>query len=167
MHANRERNLLGAWALVVSDAVRDGIEAVVGAGGAAPAALVTIAAFPGQTMEELRRALEISQPGTLRLVERLTAEGLVERRVSAEARGAGLVLTAQGQSLVDRLLQEREQALSSLLAALDAAERAELARLVEKALWSRAADGRDPRHICRVCDRGVCERCPVDLGAST
>jgi hypothetical protein len=54
-----------------------------------------------------------------------------------------------------------------LLAPLTADERSELARLAEKALWSRAADGRDPRHVCRVCDRGVCERCPVDLGSAT
>ncbi len=138
----------------------------MGAGGAAPAALVTISAFPGQSMDQLRRTLVLSQPGTLRLVERLTAEGLVERRHVQGARGAGLVLTARGRRVVKRLLGEREQALEALLGGLSEAERQQLAALVEKALWARAADGRDPRHVCRVCDRGACERCPVDLASA-
>jgi MarR family transcriptional regulator, negative regulator of the multidrug operon emrRAB len=162
----RELNLVGAWSLVVADAARAGMEAVVGAGGAAPAALVTISAFPGQSMDQLRGTLALSQPGTLRLVERLTAQGLVERREVQGARGAGLVVTARGRRTVKRLLGEREQAMETLLGALSSNERQQLAALVEKALWTRAADGRDPRHVCRVCDRGACERCPVDLASS-
>jgi len=165
MHSEaRDLNLLGAWSLVVADAVRAGAEAAVGGGGAAPAALVTIAAFPGQSMEELRQTLELSQPGTLRLVERLTGEDLVERQHTPDVRGAGLVLTAPGRRVVKRLLGGREQVLTSLLGALAPDERRQLAALVEKALWARAAEGRDPRHVCRVCDRDVCDRCPVDRG---
>lgn len=168
MHADaRALNLIGAWSLAVADAVRGELEDAAGAGGSAPAALVTISAFPGQSMDDLRRALALSQPGTLRLVERLTADGLVERRPLKHARAAGLVLTAQGRQVVERLLGRREERLTSLLGVLSAAERRQLAGLLEKALWSRAAEGRDPRHICRVCDRGVCRRCPVDRGASS
>jgi MarR family transcriptional repressor of emrRAB len=168
MHDESARglNLVGAWSLLVADAARAGTEAVVGAGGAAPAALVTISAFPGQSMDQLRRTLVLSQPGTLRLVERLAAQGLVERREVQGARGAGLVLTAQGRRVVKRLLGEREQALDALLGGLSGTERRQLAALVEKALWARGADGCDPRHVCRVCDRGVCDRCPVDLASS-
>ena len=49
-------NLLGAFGLAVGDRVRAETEAAVGHSGAAAAALVMIAQFPGRTVEFLRRA---------------------------------------------------------------------------------------------------------------
>jgi DNA-binding MarR family transcriptional regulator len=77
MHPLGDRcaNLLGAASLSVAGAVRDAVERTVGLGGAVPAALVTIDAFPRHNIEQLRAALGISQPGTVRLVDRLEGEG--------------------------------------------------------------------------------------------
>ena len=47
----------------------------VGETGAAASALVTIDAYPGRTIEQLRGPLGLSQPGAVRLVERLAAAG--------------------------------------------------------------------------------------------
>lgn len=164
MYMSRGTNILGAWSLVVADAVRSGAEAAVGAGGETPGALVTISAFPGQTLDDLRRTLELSQPGTLRLVDRLVEEGWVERRQRPGQRARGLQLTAGGNQVVRLLLKERNRVLETLLEPLNPSERRQLEGLLEKALFARAAHGRDPRHVCRICDRRVCDRCPVDLG---
>src|SRR3954449_12073737 len=55
--------LLGAFGLAVADRVRADTEAAVGHSGAAAAALVMIAQFPGRTVEFLRRAVGLSHPG--------------------------------------------------------------------------------------------------------
>jgi DNA-binding MarR family transcriptional regulator len=60
--------------------VRGATEAEAALGGGAPAALVTIQAVPGRPMEAIRAMLGLSQPGVLRLVERLERAGLIERR---------------------------------------------------------------------------------------
>src|SRR3954465_4169390 len=91
MHAQslRTANLVGAWALVVADAVTRTTERETGLGGAVPAALVTIGAYLDQSIEELRGALGLSQPGTVRLVDRLEAEGWVRRRPGRRPRTVG------------------------------------------------------------------------------
>src|SRR5918992_2376686 len=71
----RLANLLGALALEGAGALEAATRPVVGQAGAAAAALVTIAAHPGRTIEELRAPLGLSQPGAVRLVERLPGAG--------------------------------------------------------------------------------------------
>lgn len=156
----RTPNLAGAWSLAVADAIRRAVEGVTGIGGAVPAALVTIDAYPRRTMEELRTALRLSQPGTLRLVERLENEGWVRREVGPR-RAAGLVLTAAGRRTKDRLLLARDHALSQLLEPLSQPERSQLAGLLEKLLAAQTDDYVALARLCRLCQRAACERCPV------
>src|ERR687895_2172049 len=75
----RLANLLGALALEASGALERATRPVVGQAGAAAAALVTVAAHPGRTIEALRAPLGLSQPGAVRLVERLPGAGGGER----------------------------------------------------------------------------------------
>ena len=158
--SDRTGNLAGAWSLAVADAMRRAVEGVAGVGGAVPAALVTIDAYPRQTMEELRSTLQLSQPGTLRLVERLEAEGWV-RRQPGRGRAAGLALTATGRRVKDRLLAVRDETLAQLLEPLSSPERSQLAELLEKLLAAQAEDYTALRRLCRLCQRPACERCPV------
>src|SRR5688572_21692095 len=65
----RVANLLGALALEAADVQEAAARPVVGQGGAAAAALVTIAAHPGRSIEQLRAPLGLSQPGAVRLVD--------------------------------------------------------------------------------------------------
>lgn len=163
-------NLLAAAALSVTDAVRGATERELGLGGGAAAALVTLAAFPGRPLAELTAALGISQPGTARLLDRLVAAGWAERRQTA-GRELSVVLTVAGSERVDRVLWARETAVLELLAALKPEDLDALRGPLIGLLESRAAKGRDPRHLCRLCDRSVCARsqdvrCPVAAGAS-
>jgi MarR family transcriptional repressor of emrRAB len=156
----RDRNLIGAFALAAADAMRRATEEAVGQGGASAAALVTIGAYPGRSLERLRVALEISQPGTVRLVERLEHAGWVERRPSA-GRASALHLTAGGEALVDRLLYARERALAGVLEGVEPAAVAALAAAAEQALAARTSDRAALERQCRLCLRAACDDCPV------
>src|ERR671917_2078941 len=93
---SRTANLLGALGLEAATAMPAGR-------GATMAALVTIAAHPNRTVEELRAPLGLSQPGAARLVQRLVNAGWVERTGPGGRGGHRLTPTATGCRLVDEL----------------------------------------------------------------
>jgi MarR family transcriptional repressor of emrRAB len=161
----RAVNLLVAWSLVVAEAVTEATERETGLGGAVPSALVTIAAYRDQTIEDLRGALRLSQPGTVRLVDRLVAAGWVQRRAGRRPRTVALALTPAGRDVTGRLLAAREQAVRALVQPVDRTEAAALAHSLERLLHARGAAGRDPQRVCRLCERDVCEACPVAAGS--
>jgi DNA-binding MarR family transcriptional regulator len=158
--ADRAENLAGAWCLAVADAVRRAVEETTRVGGAIPAALVTIEAYPRVTMDRLGAALQLSQPGTLRLVERLEREGWARREPGA-GRAAGVVLTAAGRRTTSRLLAARDRALSEMIGPLSPTERSQLEELLGKLLAARTEDRVALTRLCRLCHRAVCESCPV------
>jgi MarR family transcriptional regulator, negative regulator of the multidrug operon emrRAB len=162
--AGRDANLLGAWSLAVADAVREATERVTGLGGAVPGALVTLEAYPGRSVEDLRAALGLSQPGAVRLVDRLEAEGWA-RREPGDGRALALQLTAAGRRVARDLLAERERSIEALLEPLGERDRSALERLLEKLLRPRAAARCDPEFMCRLCERRSCPSCPVARGA--
>jgi DNA-binding MarR family transcriptional regulator len=163
MHSRDARlaNLLGAWAQEAAEALDAAGHEVAGAGGGVPAALTTIGARPGLTMEELRAALRLSQPGALRLVERLERSGRVRRRAGT-GRARGLELTAAGRRAEQRLLARRRERLLDLLAPLDEDGRQRLTELLELLLAERTHDHDDLERLCRLCERTACARCPVE-----
>ena len=73
-------NMLGAVALAVSDAIHETAREIVSHSGETPAALVVIGYGTGPSNDSLLRVLGLSHPGTVRLVDRLVKDGLVERR---------------------------------------------------------------------------------------
>jgi MarR family transcriptional repressor of emrRAB len=156
----RTANLLGALALEATGAM-DAVHEAAGESGAAASALVTIGAYPGRAIEQLRGPIGLSQPGAARLVDRLARAGRVERAGSRGRRGFELRLTAAGEAVVEDLLARRRAALTKLLEPLDDAERDQLAGLLEKLLGACTHDRGDLERLCRLCERRVCERCPV------
>jgi DNA-binding MarR family transcriptional regulator len=156
----RTSNLLGALALELSR-LQEVVHEPVGQAGAAASALDTIGAYPGRTIEQLRGPLGLSQPGAVRLVERLVREGWVDRRGSRGRRGFELYLTRAGRSVLDELLARRRAALAPVLDPLSKRERAQLESLLEKLLAARTGDRGDLERLCRLCERRVCRRCPV------
>jgi DNA-binding MarR family transcriptional regulator len=165
----RVANLLGACALAVGDRLRDATLLDPRSAHDA-AALVSIANYPGQTVNELASALGLSQPGTVRLLDRLEASGLVERqRGGGDRRALALELTAAGRRTASAALARRAEALGSVLATLDASEAAALEPLLERVLAGLTGSDSELRVICRLCDEEACERggrCPVALAAT-
>lgn len=164
----RTENLLGALALAVADDVARATDACAPEGGNAAAALALVGHEPGMPIERLRRALGLSHPGTVRLVDRLQLHGLVRREnADRDGRAVALHLTATGSQLRKRLLQDRQGALHRALVSLTPAERETLGGLVEKMLRAALRDEAHAYEICRLCNDGVCRKCPVEseLGA--
>src|SRR4051812_50047969 len=94
--SDRLANLLGALALEATGVQVQAAEAVTGQGGAATAALITIAAHPNRTVEALRAPLGLSQPGATRLVQRLVDAGWVQRTGPGGRGGHRLSATPAG-----------------------------------------------------------------------
>jgi MarR family transcriptional regulator, negative regulator of the multidrug operon emrRAB len=161
----RTENLLGVAVLAAADRTTAAIADALGSGGAAPGALVHLAAHPGESTEALHRVLRISQPATVQVVGRLVDRGLVERRPGRDRRTHALQLTPEGRRVHAALLDRRGQALAELLAPLDEAERGRLEPLLEKIVAGLADDRPGALTVCRLCDRGACYSgagCPLD-----
>jgi len=156
----RARNVIAAFALAAADGIRQAVEETVGQGGAGAAALVTVGAYPGRGIEQLRRPLGLSQPGAVRLVDRLEREGRLERR-EARGRALALHLTQSGEAVVEQLVAARDAVVSELLGALDPEELAAAAVAAEKVLGARTSGRPELERLCRLCRREACYACPV------
>jgi DNA-binding MarR family transcriptional regulator len=162
---DRVANLLGALALEATTAQTQAADTVLGLGGAAAGALVTIAAHPNRTVEELRAPLGLSQPGAGRLVQRLVEAGWVDRAGPGGRGGNRLTVTATGRVLLERIFDARRAALLELLEPLGEDERQGLATMLERLLAARTTDLVCAKHLCRMCERRSCAACPVAAAA--
>jgi MarR family transcriptional regulator, negative regulator of the multidrug operon emrRAB len=164
-------NRLGAFVLELGDRLRRETEQAIGHTGAAAAALVTIAQYPDRTVEFLRRAIGLSHPAAVRVVDRLVEQGLVGRRPAGAGPAVALTVTAAGRRRARQILDRRRRVLADALPHLSRAESAALSAILDRALAGLA----DSPHTttCRLCDQGRCRRggdCPVarrqtELGA--
>ena len=167
----RQANLFGTLALAVTGRVEDALAAVSPSGPSAPAALSALEGYlGGEPIDALARVLGLTHSGAVRLVDRLAAERLVERRRGADGRAVAVTLTAAGRRAAAAIRAAREAALAEALAVLDAGERQALTELNEKLLAGLTSDRASARRICRLCDSEACghERgtCPVTRAAS-
>lgn len=166
MADRRAANLLGALALAVSDAMLEAAREEVD-GPSASAAIVRIGKYPGQPIEFLSSALQLSHSATVRLVDRLQAEELVRRERDPEGsntdrRSVALHLTPRGERCLNSILSRRYDWLRPLLGTLSEPEQAQLASTMAK-LLAELARPNNAAHICRLCDSEACESagCPV------
>lgn len=163
--APRQANLLGAFAIAVVDRLHRAKADDDGRGLTATAALNHLRLRPGHNIDFLARLLHISHPATVRLVNRLQAEGLVERQPDeADARSRTLTLTPAGERAAAAAARKRLEVLNEMLSPLTAAERRQLEPVLEKLLGALTSDRWNARHICRLCDFPTCQApaCPVD-----
>jgi DNA-binding MarR family transcriptional regulator len=173
-------NVLGALSLVIVDRINAAVEAVTTLGPSAPAALVALHEFlDGGSVSELSSVLGLTHSGTVRLVDRLAAEGLVQRVGAQDARVVSVALTRTGRRAALRIRQAREKSITDTLSALSAREVDALATALDAMLTTvtraRAAEraaqgpGRPQPWLCRLCDFAACGRdeghCPVNAAA--
>lgn len=154
-------NLLGVVGLAVADRIEDTARHILSRVGETPAALVVIGYGLGPSNDQLRRILGLSHPGSVRLVDRLVADGLVERRAGNDRRTIALYLTGRGAALREDLLRGRLAAIRPLLAPLTDTERETLTALLHKMLSSMETTDMQRRTLCRLCDDRVCIDCPI------
>ena len=155
-------NLLGALTRAVSDRVEAGLRANLNRSGEAASAVVFLGYTPGISVEILRQVLCLSHPGTVRLIDRLVDDGLVERRKTKDGRAVALHLTRNGERLRTGLLNVRNDVLESALTGLSKDERETFGRLIAKVLSALPQTELDKHHICRQCSVSLCSGdCPI------
>ena len=180
MADDRLANVLGAFALALTDEVEAATAGAAGHTGAGPAALVALSdLLAGRSVDDLRRAVGLTHSGGVRVVDRLVGDGLAERRPGADGRSVALGLTPAGRRLAAHVRDARRETLQRVLDVLDDREQAELSAIldkvvagfVERRLEARAAGAIPPGGwLCRLCDPVACERsagrCPVANAAA-
>lgn len=158
---DRTANLLGVVGLAIADRIGETARDILNHAGETPAALVVIGYGFGPSNDQLRRVLGLSHPGSVRLVDRLVADGLVERRVGRDKRAIALYLTERGAALREKLLNGRLAAIKPLLMSLTETEQGVLAALLHKMLSSMETTDLERCTLCRLCDDRVCTNCPI------
>ncbi|HEX6351255.1 MAG TPA: MarR family transcriptional regulator [Candidatus Dormibacteraeota bacterium] len=165
MALDRTGNLLGALALVLTDRMTEAMAAEGGASASAAAALSWLHQFQQQpTVDLLGRVLGLTSSGTVRLLDRLVAEGYVERGSGTDGRATVISLTPAGRAAAENLALARGKVLDQALRSLSPAERRALEKLHSKLLIGLIRDPGGVRWMCRLCDTGACwagPGCPV------
>lgn len=158
---DRTTNLLGALALAITDRVRSGMQNTFDRSGETAAAIVVLGYAPGMSVELLRQVLALSHPGTVRLIDRLEEDGLVDRRKASDGRAVALHLTPKGGTLRRQLMDSRLETLESALSGLTAQERLVLGDLLSKVLTNLPETEMAKHRICRLCSVPTCSNCPI------
>jgi DNA-binding MarR family transcriptional regulator len=168
----REANVLGALALVVTDRTTDAMVVAGGQSDTAAAALSALLHFLDRpTIDMLRRVLGLTSSGTVRLVDRLADAGYVTRGPGSDGRSRAVILTDEGRHAAERIAAARAAVLGDALAGLSPAERETLHDLMGRMMATFVRGKTDAtRWICRLCDLEACGRdeghCPVANAAA-
>jgi DNA-binding MarR family transcriptional regulator len=171
----RLANLVGALALALGERIRAATEDATDHPAGGPALLVALdGRGRGASVDEVRQVVGLSPSGAVRLVDRLARAGLVVRRPGPDRRTRSVELTDAGRDAAARARSARAAALSEVLGALTAAQRAELTPLVEDLVAALTRQRLDQRArgevpsdgwLCRLCDVDACGRrdgrCPA------
>lgn len=157
-------NVLGALGVGLSDVAGSAVTSATGLDETAAAALLTVAAHPGQPISDLAAGLGVTHSGAVRTADRLQDLGLVERYHPADDRRVTrLKPTSRGAALADQALSARRTALAGLLEQVDQALIPALGQAIEAILRGLPGSRHDAWHICRLCEHAVCQgtACPV------
>jgi MarR family transcriptional repressor of emrRAB len=165
MHTpSRTANLLGALGVVLSDALADAAE-VAGGRSDATALAALYGPSSGASIDALAGVLGLSHSGAVRLVDRLAADGLLERRRGADQRSTALLLTPAGRRTARQVMRRREANLQVLLGLLTDDQERMLSDVMERLLTELGRDRAAEPRVCRLCDLEACGRsrgeCPV------
>ena len=119
--------------------------------------------WDGITNAELARALKLSHTATVRLVDKLEAQGFVRSSSGKDRRATHLHLTPAGRSAVLPALVARCVAVEGYLGVLSETEQQQLAGLLDKLMQPLATDGFAVSHFCRLCEFTACpgDQCPM------
>jgi DNA-binding MarR family transcriptional regulator len=164
-------NLLGALALAINDQAAESVFKVTGQSESAAAALSALCQFLDRpTLDELCQVLGLTPSGAVRLVDRLSAAGLVVREAGADGRSRSIALTARGRRVGLAVASEREAYLDRVIADLSSDEQSNLHSLLGRVMSNVVYGKEDGAWVCRLCDLEACGRpagqCPAANAAS-
>ena len=122
---DHDLNVVGAMVVALADRMRDATEETAGMSGPLPAALASLHQWAGgRTVDTLAGGLRLSHSRTVRVIDRLEAEGLATReRDPGDGRNVLVHLTPAGERAGAAVLAARDGALAASLAPLAARDR--------------------------------------------
>jgi DNA-binding MarR family transcriptional regulator len=154
-------NVVVAWTTAVQDRLGRTIREL-GLDTRELSTLTLIAEHDGCSVEWLRTRIDLSQSGTVRLIDRLVARDLA-RRDRSTGRGVPLHVTPAGAAALDRWARVRDGMVDELLAAVPGEHRAQLVDAMAAALLGHARRRPEADATCRRCTWSACGAdCPVD-----
>lgn len=163
MRSMRHKNAFGALALLVADEIVRSARAQAPEVGPASAALALLYHEPGLSIRKLAERVALSHAGAVRLVDRMVAGGLVERRGQmSDGRARLLHLTIAGEAAGRGVLQARNDVLTRAFNVLNDDEATVLGLLSGRMLRALLKSEEHACRVCRLCDRSSCLNCPVD-----
>ncbi|MFA4938873.1 MarR family winged helix-turn-helix transcriptional regulator [Brevundimonas sp.] len=131
--------------------------------GPTASALALLAHEPGLSIRMLAIGVGLSHAGAVRLVDRLAADGLIERRDHlTDGRTRSLHLTPTGEIASNEVLAARDQVIAEGLSILDPDELKILSGIAERVLRDRLQNLGHAYRICRLCCYAGCTECPID-----
>jgi DNA-binding MarR family transcriptional regulator len=162
----RSANLLGALVLVLHDRWSEAVDEAVEQTETGAAALNALGDFLDEpTMGRLHEVLGLTPSGTVRLVDRLEAEGYLVRGAGEDGRSTTVRLTRVGRRAARKTAAARAAVLERTVGTLSAAERRTLDGLLSRLLPEHIRGPGAHRWMCRLCDTRACGRdrglCPV------
>ena len=159
----RERNVFGAFSLMINDDIVRASSSRAPEAGPAASALALLAHKPGLSIRMLAIGVGLSHVVTVCLVDRLAIEGLIERREhSTDGRTRSLYLTPAGKVASDEVLASRDEVIAEGLSILNPAELKTLCDIAERVLRNRLESLEQSYRICRLCCYEGCTNCPID-----
>jgi DNA-binding MarR family transcriptional regulator len=168
---DRQANLLGALALVITDQTAQAVAAAAGQSVSGAAALSALHHFLDRpTLDQLHKVLGLTPSGAVRLVDRLAEADLVTRRTGDDRRSRSVVLTDAGRQAAQQVTAARATLLRSALDELPPAERETLHSLMSRIMASIVRSKEGGAWTCRLCDLDACGRasghCPAANSAA-
>lgn len=110
------------------------------------------------------RTLAMSHPAAVQQIDRLCADGLLERAVGSDRRYRPVRLTGKGKTRVRAFLKARSAIAREVFAQFSIQDRAALERLTSRILSASAKDRLTVDRLCRCCDEQACppQFCPAE-----
>jgi DNA-binding MarR family transcriptional regulator len=126
-------------------------------------ALRFVQTHPHTTVGDLSEGLKISYPSATNMVARLCRKGLLQKRgMRKDRRIVRLGLTAEGDSLVNQVREERGRRLSEIMDAMRPRERDHFLMALDNFIVAASRVGyAEPSDLCLCCGSGSTDECAL------
>lgn len=160
----RLENLLMAMALHLHDRLSEAAKCETGHVLTDASALVLIWNNGPIPIQSFARTIGMSHPAAVQQIDRLCADGLLQRVVGKDRRCRPIRLTSKGRNRVRAFLKTRSAIARGAMRDFNRDDRATLERLISRMLSTSATDRRTVDHLCRCCDEYACppQLCPAE-----
>ena len=167
MISHQTVNLLGALVMALSDAETTAIRRAAGLSPSGCAALVSVGQNAGINIGGLSSILGLTHSVTVRLVERLVEDKLINRVAGTDRRHVVLELSDFGKARSAAILKTRAEVARRLLATLELEQQRQIEPILSTMLTALTTSRTQADHLCRLCDETVCQSdsCPVERQA--